>query len=420
MRPPLAAEGLDVNNGRLEPAAVWVKVEELVPWTQNPRKNEAAAKKVRESIERFGFGAPLLVRKANNQIIAGHTRFLAAKALSIREVPVRFMDLSEEDSQLLALADNKLTEITEWDETLLATVLQELKAQDVDVLASGFDQDEIDRLLAELEADKLADIEEDPVPEPPQNPDSIPGRVYELGPHRLVCGDSTSAQILEDVTGERRADLLFTDPPYGVDYQSHMAQGGSATRFRKIENDNLSPEALREFLERAFRVGASALRPGAAVYVCHANQRAGLYAAFEGALLASGFHIAGCIVWVKPSATMGWQDYRNQYEPLLYGWRSGADRRKVEDRTETNVWQIGRDAAAAYEHPTQKPVELPLRAIRNSTLAGQTVLDLFGGSGSTLIAAAKSGRKAVLVEKDPGYCDVIRQRWERFMRKVSP
>jgi len=162
------------------------------------------------------------------------------------------------------------------------------------------------------------------------------------------------------------------------------------------------------------------LRPGAAAYVCHANQKAGIYSAFESALLQADFQIAGCLVWVKPSATMGWQDYRSRYEPLLYGWKRGADRRKVEDRTETNVWEIGRGAVADYEHPTQKPVELPLRAIRNSARAGETVLDLFGGSGSTLIAAAKAGCKTVLVENDPGYCDVIRQRWERFIRKAFP
>lgn len=135
--------------------------------------------------------------------------------------------------------------------------------------------------------------------------------------------------------------------------------------------------------------------------------------------IASGFHIASVLVWVKPAATMGWQDYRNRYEPILYGWKMGADRRKVEDRTETTVWEIARDAAASYEHPTQKPVELVARSLRNSTIAGELVLDIFAGSGSTLIAAARLGRRAVLIEKDPGYCDVIRQRWERFQAKVQ-
>jgi DNA modification methylase len=136
-------------------------------------------------------------------------------------------------------------------------------------------------------------------------------------------------------------------------------------------------------------------------------------------MLDTGWYIASVLVWVKPAATMGWQDYRSRYEPILYGWRVGAERRKVEDRTETNVWEIKRDAAQNYVHPTQKPVELPMRAIRNSTVAGETVLDLFGGSGSTLIACAKTGRKAVLVEKDPGYCDVIRRRWAKWQETAG-
>jgi len=204
------------------------------------------------------------------------------------------------------------------------------------------------------------------------------------------------------------ANCLWTDAPYGVAYQSHMAEGGTASRFQPIENDDLDPNALKAFLTTCFSNAAACMRPGAAVYACHANQRAGIYAAFESALIAGGFHFGGVLVWVKPAATMGWQDYRNRYEPILYGWKMGADRRKVEDRSETTVWEIARDAAASYEHPTQKPVELVARALRNSTVAGETVLDPFAGSGPVLIAAAKLGRRAVLIEKDPGYCDVIR------------
>jgi site-specific DNA-methyltransferase (adenine-specific) len=401
-------------------AAVWVSISELKPWKDNPRKNAHAVGKVAESIERFGFGTPIVARRADGQVIAGHTRLLAAEKLGLTEVPVRFLDLDPVDARLLAMADNKLSELAEWDEDLLGKVLAELKAANAELSATGFAPAEIDALLAQLTAANLQDIQEDPIPEPPEHPESTPGAIYQLGEHLLLCGDSSDQQAVADLLGERRADLLFTDPPYGVSYQSHMSEGGTATRFRRIENDDLTPAELQKFLDQAFRSAARVLRPGAALYVCHANQKPGIYGAFEAALLSQDFHIAACIAWVKPSATMGWQDYRNRYEPILYGWRKGADRRKVEDRTETNVWEIGRDAAAAYEHPTQKPVELPLRAIRNSTGAGETVLDLFGGSGSTLIAAAKSGRRAILVEKDPAYCDVIRQRWERLIRKVSP
>ncbi len=397
-----------------EVAAVWVPIEDLRPWDKNPRLNAEAVKRVAASIRRFGFGAPIVARRADHQIIAGHTRWLAARELGLAQVPVRFLDLDPADSRLLALADNKLGEIAEWDDLRLAQVLEELKGENADLEVTGFGTGEIDRLLSELSASRLADIEEDPLPPVPERPESKSGTVYQLGPHRLFCGDSSKAV---DVA-KAPADMLFSDPPYGVSYQSHMAEGGTAARFGQIENDDLSPEQLREFLKECFANAAMSLRPGAAIYVCHANQRVGIYSAFEQALVDSNFTIAGCIVWVKPSATMGWQDYRNRYEPILYGWKKGADRRKVDDRTETNVWEMSRDAAASYEHPTQKPVELAERALRNSSIAGETILDLFGGSGSTLIAAARLGRTAIVVEKDAGYCDVIRQRWERFERKV--
>ena len=394
-----------------------VSLASLKPMKGNPRRNEAAIPKIAQSIERYGWTNPVLARRQDRSIVAGHTRVEAAKRIGLKTVPVIWLDLSPRDAKLYALADNRLAEIAEWDNDGLALIMRELQAEDANLAEAGFDDEEVSRILGEVDAERLADVEEDEdaVSEPPKKPDSVPGEVYELGPHRLKCGDSTSLEDVEDALGHRQADLLFTDPPYGVSYQSHMAKGGTATRFNPIENDNLNPEALQKFLTEVFAAAAVGVRNGGGVYVCHADQKAGIRPAFEASLLVNEFHIAGCIVWVKPSGTMGWQDYRNQYEPILYGWRKGAERRKVEDRTETTVWEIGKDGhPSSYVHPTQKPVELPLRAIRNSTVAGETVLDLFGGSGSTLIAAAKSGRKAVLVEKDPGYCDVIRRRWEKW------
>ena len=400
-------------------AALWVPTAQLRPWEKNPRRNDKAIAKVCESIERFGFGSPIVARQEDRRIIAGHTRWLAAKQLGLAEVPVRFLELSDNDAKLLSLADNKLGEIAEWDDGVLGEVLKELLAEDANLAAAGFEADELDRLLGEFAADELDAVEEDETPPPPENPTSVPGEVYVLGPHRLLCGDSTSIADVEKALGGEKAALLFTDPPYGVSYRSRMAKGGTAHRFAKIENDDLKPDELLGFLRDCFASAAAGLRPGAAIYVCHADQRPGLRPVFEQALLDNAFHIAGCIIWVKQAASMGWQDYRNRYEPLLYGWTPGADHRRVNDRSETNVWEISRDAAVSYEHPTQKPVALPARAIRNSTALGETVLDLFGGSGSTLIAAAKTGRKAVLVEKDPGYCDVIRGRWERFSKKAA-
>lgn len=409
---------MDPREVQSEPAACWVPIDSLRAWTKNPRRNEPAIARVAESIQKFGFGAPVVARRADSMVIAGHTRLLAAKQLGLAQVPVRFLDLTETEAKQLSLADNKLSELAEWDDDLLADVLKELQAEDADLSATGFAADEIDRILSEIDSSELADVDEDELPEPPENPESEPGQVYELGPHRLLCGDSAKPGDVAQALSGRMADLLFADPPYGVSYQSHMAENGTASRFRKIENDDLAPEELQRFLTECFAGAATVMRPGAAFYVCHANQRPGIYPAFERALLECDFHIASVIVWVKPAATMGWQDYRNRYEPIFYGWKRGAERRAVEDRTETTVWEIDRDAAASYEHPTQKPVELPARAIRNSTVAGESVLDLFGGSGSTLIAAARTGRRAILIEKDPAYCDVIRKRWERFIGRA--
>lgn len=404
--------------------AEWMPLADLVPWPKNPRRNKAAIEKVAESIRRFGFATPIVARRANRMVIAGHTRREAALLLHLERVPVRLLDLSEADAELLALADNKLGEIAEWDDTALGRVLADLKGTGLDLAPSGFGTAEIDRLLADLAANDLANLAEDPVPEPPSRPDSEAGQVYELGPHRLLCGDSTRPEAVAQALGGQLADLLWTDPPYGVSYQSNYAVDQatgkhSRSRFARIENDDLTPEQLLPFLTAAFANAAAGMRPGAAYYVCHANQRPGIYAAFEAALLAAGFHISAVIAWVKQCGTMGWQDYRSGYEPILYGWKLGGEHRKVVDRTETNVWEIARDGVMDYEHPTQKPVELVARAIRNSTAADELVLDPFAGSGATLIAAARWRRRAVLVEKDPGYCDVIRQRWARFAAKAG-
>ena len=387
-------------------AAIWLPIADLVPWDSNPRKNAAAVGKVAESIERFGFGAPLLARAEDRQIISGHTRLLAAKKLGLTHVPVRLLDLDPADAKLLALADNKLGEMAEWDEGMLGRILAELKASNVDLSASGFDSAEIDRLLAELDSERMADVEEDPVPDPPETADSVPGTVYELGPHRLLCGDSTRAADVGKIVGGDRVSLLWTDAPYNVAYEG---AAGS------ILNDNMSRERFRAFQLDAFRSCDSVLPAGAAFYLAHADTE-GL--AFRSAVEAVGWKLASCLIWRKDSLVLGRGDYHWIHEPILYGWKPGAPHRAVADRTQTTVWDVDRPKRSE-EHPTMKPVPLIERALRNSSQAGDTVLDVFGGSGSTLIAAARSGRKALLVELDPKYCDVIRQRWERFHAKVA-
>ena len=387
-------------------AAVWLLITDLKPWDKNPRRNAEAVAKVADSMKRFGFGAPILARQENHQIIAGHTRWLAAKKLGLQRVPVRLLDLDPADAQLLALADNKLGEIAEWDDDMLARVLEDLKAGNADMAASGFDTKEIDRLLADLAADRLADVEEDPLPEPPATPTSVPGTVYELGPHRLLCGDSTQAATVQKVVAGERVSLLWTDAPYNVAYEG---AAGS------ILNDNMSREQFRTFLVDAFRACDTVMPPGAAFYLAHADTE-GL--AFRQAVETVGWKLASCLIWRKDSLVLGRGDYHWIHEPLLYGWKPGAAHHAVEDRTQTTVWDVDRPKRSEL-HPTTKPVPLIERALQNSTHAGELVLDVFGGSGSTLIAAARTGRHALLVELDPKFCDVIRARWERFQAKVA-
>jgi len=324
-------------------AAVWLPIAELVPWDRNPRKNATAVAKVAESIERFGFGAPLLARAEDKQIIAGHTRLLAAKKLGLTHVPVRLLDLDPADAKLLALADNRLGEIAEWDDEALARVLADLKACNADLSASGFDSAEIDRLLADLDSERMADVEEDPVPDPPETADSAPGTVYELGPYRLLCGDSTRAADLRKITSDDRISLLWTDAPYNVAYEG---AAGS------ILNDNMSKERFRAFLLDAFRACDSVLPAGAVFYLAHADTEA---LAFRFAVETVGWKLASCLIWRKDSLVLGRGDYHWIHEPILYGWKPGAPPRAVADRTQTTVWDVDRPKRSD-EHPTMKPV----------------------------------------------------------------
>ena len=389
-----------------ESAAVWVPIDELRAWAKNPRKNADAVVKVADSIRRFGFGAPIVARKEDRQIIAGHTRLLAALRLGLTQVPVRYLDVSAADAQILALADNKLGEIAQWDDGMLARVLEELKGANLDLAATGFSSEEIDRLLADLAADDAVNIEEDPVPELPDKADSVPGVVYELGPHRLLCGDSTRPEDLQKLVAGERVSLLWTDPPYNVAYEG---AAGS------ILNDKMPAARFQAFLVDAFRAFDSVLPAGAPFYIAHADTE-GL--AFRAAVQAAGWKLASCLIWLKDSLVLSRGDYHWIHEPILYGWKEGAPHHKVEDRSQTTVWECRRPQVS-HEHPTMKPVPLIERAIRNSTDTNEVVLDGFGGSGSTLIAAARTGRRALLVELDPKYCDVIRQRWARFAAKVK-
>lgn len=421
-------------------AAVWVPISDLRPWEANPRKIPAAAvRKVKASILRWGWGAPILARRADGMVVAGHTRRLAylqvlgadashqlPDAPGPGMVPVRFGDWSEAEAHALAIADNRLGEEAEWDLDLVAKVLGELHAQDQsirDLMDTGFEEAEIRKLLKEVEVTRPRDVA--PAIEPgPAN--SMPGEVYQLGPHRLVCGDSTSTAIWQLLMAGDVADAGWTDPPYGISYKGGSGAEATGKERRQIANDDLAPAELQVFLERVFDAVLPHVRPGGAIYV--ASPSGPLFHAFGAVLLDRGIW-RQTLAWVKDSLVLGRSDYQMAHEsiflgwtpaeieedaseqaPVIYGWKPGAPHTWQSDRKQTSVLQFARPKKSV-DHPTMKPVELVAYCIRNSTRPGDVVFDAFGGSGTTLMACAAEGRRARLVELDPHYCDVIRRRF---------
>lgn len=368
----------------------------LTPWPDNPRKNDQAVDAVADSIKRFGFGAPILARKADGEIIAGHTRLKAAAKLGIDRVPVRYLDLDPADAHLLALADNKIGEKADWDDEQLARLLAEL--DDESRAAAGFENDEITKLLDGLESAEEADP--DDCPEPPPEPVSQLGDVWRLGEHVLRCGDSRDALLWDGV----EAEMVWTDPPYGVAYV------GKTKDALTIQNDKLSPEKLQQFLRDALGLALAATKPGGAWYV--AAPPGPLHHQF--AIVLHEFDVwRALLVWAKDALVLGHSDYHYKHEPIFYGWRPGAEHRFRGDRKQTSVLEFARPKRSA-EHPTMKPVELVEYCIKQSSLRGDLVADPFGGSGTTLIACERTGRRCFTIELAPRYCDVIVQRWEKL------
>jgi len=415
------------NNGSVMPApveaaAIWLPVGDLKPWPGNPRKNTEAVAKVADSIGRFGFAAPIVARQADRQIIAGHTRWLAAKKLGLTHVPVRFLDLDPADAQLLALADNKLGEIAEWDETQLAKILDELRAQDVDLAASGFESDEIDRLLAELDSANLADVAEPPVPEAPKHAESRRGEIYELGPHRVMCGDSTSAEDVIKLMNGQRSPLCATDPPYLVDYDGcNHPQSFEREEAGKSNNKHwdsyVDPKSSVEFFSNFLRIAiAHALVENPAIYQWHASRRQSLV---EAAWKENGLLFHQQLIWVKSRPILTRSHFMWQHEPCFYGWIEGKPPtlRPPVSGENSSVWTI--DGEQDGIHPTQKPLAIFERPIGYHTEKGALVYEPFSGSGSQIIAAAKTGRRCYAMELAPEFVDVARIRWTNFARTAG-
>jgi DNA modification methylase len=385
-------------------------VDRLIPYALNPRTHtEEQVAQIAASIAEFGFVNPVLVG-ADGVIIAGHARVMAARKLGLGEVPVIVLDhLSQAQRRALVIADNRLAENAGWDEEMLRVELEALREDDFHLDLLGFEDAEIEALLAQPDEAFTGDTDDDAVPEAPEAAVTIPGDVWLLGDHRLLCGDATQIEAVEKVLAGGLADMVFSDPPYNVNYGATMKDKLRGKK-RKIANDDLG-NGFERFLRDAC-TNILAVTKGA-IYICMSSSELHtLYRAFT----ESGGHWSTFLIWAKNTFTMGRSDYQRQYEPILYGWKEGADHYWCGARDQGDVWFVKKPIKNEL-HPTQKPVELIERAIRNSSQARDVVLDPFAGSGSTLVACEKTGRQARLIELEPKYCDVIIRRFEEFSGK---
>ena len=378
-----------------------IKTDKLIPYVNNPRHNEDAVEKVMASIHEFGFKVPLVIDK-NNVVVTGHTRLKAAKKLGIEEVPcVVADDLSDAQIKAFRIADNKVSEYAEWDEELLQVELEQLEELDFNLDSLSIDFSDFD--LDVGEDIKEIEPEEVEIPEVPEEPKAKLGDIYQLGNHRLMCGDSTSANDVKKLMNGEKADMVFTDPPYNCNYGNIKHP---KFKVREIENDNMSTEAFTSFCID-FTTNIKTYTKGC-VYMCAGQGKDGrvMFTVADNIL-----HNSTTIIWNKDRFTLGRGKYQNKYEPIWFGWvENGSD--FTEDRTITNVWDIKRPTASDL-HPTMKPIELIATAL-NHNPKSNSVLDLFGGSGSTLIACEQLNRKCYMMELDPHYVDVIIKRWEDY------
>lgn len=372
-------------------------IKEIKEYENNPRNNDNAVEYVAKSINDFGFKIPIIIDK-NNIIVAGHTRYKAAKKLNLSEIPcIVADDLTDEQIKAFRLVDNKSAELAEWNLELLNLELENI--HDIDMNLYDFK-------LTELLDDVVDDEYEVKLPEEPK---TKYGDIYKLGNHYLMCGDSTNTENVKMLMQEQEADLILTDPPYNVNYE------GKTDDNLKIMNDNMDNNTFYNFLESSFLNLNNSLKAGGAAYIFHADTE-GLN--FRKAFVNSGFKLAQCLVWVKNTFVIGRQDYQWKHEPILYGWKLGAGHYFIDDRKQSTVLEFDKPSRNE-EHPTMKPIELLAYLIKNSSKKNDLVIDFFGGSGSTLMACEQLGRKCYIMELDPKYCDVIIDRWETFTNEKA-
>ena len=383
----------------------WLDVAEVTPYARNSRTHsDEQVAQVAASIKEFGWTNPILIDESGT-IIAGHGRLMAAQRLGADKVPTIMLGhLTDAQKRAYVIADNKLALNAGWDQELLAIEVEELLGEGFDLDLTGFGEDEINSLLAE--ANKVEDglTDADDAPEVPEIPVTATGDVWVLGRHRVICGDATVQTDIEKLMNGQLADMLLTDPPYNVDYT------GKTKDALKIQNDVMSDTGFRQFLCDSFATADTVMKQGAVFYIWHADSEG---YNFRGACFDVDWEVRQCLIWDKDVMVMGRQDYHWKHEPCLYGWKKGAAHLWASDRKQTTILRFDRPKRNDV-HPTMKPVDLIEYQILNNTKGADIVLDVFGGSGSTLIAAEKSGRNAYIAELDEKYVDVIVKRWQDF------
>ena len=374
----------------------------LKPYANNPRKlTPKAIEKVAESLKQFGFRQPIVVDN-DNIIVVGHTRYQASRKLGYTQVPItKINNLTKEQINAYRIADNRTNEEAEWDDELLALEIKDLEMKDFDISLTGMDKPELDKILFE---EKQGNADDDEVPEAPEEPITKPGDIWQLGNHRIICGDSTLPETYQKLLADKKVDLYLTDPPYNVAYV------GKTKDALTIQNDKQTDDQFQEFLKNAFTNSTEYLKLGGSFYIWHSDSEGLL---FRLAVNDANLKLRQTLIWSKNTMVMGRQDYQWQHEPCLYGWKEGASHTWYSDRKQTTILNFERPTSSKL-HPTMKPVKLISYLINNSTKQEDIVLDSFLGSGSTLIACEKLQRICYGIELDPIYCDVIIKRWEQW------
>ena len=373
---------------------------DLLPADYNPRKDlkpgDAEYEKLKRSIEQFGYVEPVIWNQTTGHVVGGHQRLKVLMDMGMTEVDCVVVAMDEEKEKALNIALNKIS--GDWDKDKLALLIADLQGADFDVSLTGFEPAEIDDLFKDTLKDGIKDDDFDVGAELAQPTMTKLGDIWTLGRHRLICGDSTKAETYDLLMGSTKANLVITDPPYNVNYE------GSAG---KIKNDNMTDEAFYNFLLDAYTQMHSAMADDASIYVFHADTE-GLN--FRRAFADAGFYLSGCCIWKKQSLVLGRSPYQWQHEPCLYGWKKSGKHQWYDDRKQTTIWNFDKPKHSK-EHPTMKPIPLLTYPIKNSSAPNGVVMDLFGGSGSTLIACEQTDRICYTVELDEKFCDVIVKRY---------